>query len=249
MNSPDDAREIEAILAHWFPPPAFVKAAPIGDHALAPEEAAIVARAVAKRRREFSTGRALAREGLRSIGLPETPIGVGRLHEPLWPADAIGSISHDGEICAVAIMRRSDAGQARFGVDLVTLSERGKMAKLAPLYVARDAELAAMEAFGLSVDPALLLFSLKESLVKAISAQVGEFLDLRDLEISDERSPKRRGERPAEPGRQVWPRAALRGAPLAMELRAAAGRRYVLTAALSPPAQSPKTAPLTGLAR
>jgi 4'-phosphopantetheinyl transferase EntD len=74
------------------------------DVALYPEERAALGRAVEKRRREFITARACAREALGGLGLPPQPISTGAHGEPLWPAGVVGSITHcEGyRACAVA---------------------------------------------------------------------------------------------------------------------------------------------------
>jgi 4'-phosphopantetheinyl transferase EntD len=74
------------------------------DVELYPEEEAVVERAVGKRRREFTTARACARDALERIGHPPGPIPTGARGEPLWPAGIVGSITHcDGyRACAVA---------------------------------------------------------------------------------------------------------------------------------------------------
>ncbi|KUL39485.1 4'-phosphopantetheinyl transferase family protein [Actinoplanes awajinensis] len=64
------------------------------DATLLPAEEGIVATAVEKRRREFTTARHCARAGLARLGRPAVPILSGRLAEPLWPAGVVGSITH-----------------------------------------------------------------------------------------------------------------------------------------------------------
>lgn len=68
------------------------------------EEQAAIERAVEKRRREFVTARACAREALAQVGRPATPILPGPRGEPLWPAGIVGSITHckGYRACAVA---------------------------------------------------------------------------------------------------------------------------------------------------
>jgi 4'-phosphopantetheinyl transferase EntD len=85
------------------------------DVELFPEEELALGRAVDKRRREFVTGRACAREALAQLGLPATPVGSGPHGEPLWPPGVVGSITHcEGyRACAVA---RSNAVLA-LGID------------------------------------------------------------------------------------------------------------------------------------
>lgn len=75
---------------------------------LHPEEAAIVGRAVEKRRREFATGRQCAKQALRGIGLPAAPIGSGERGQPLWPAAVVGSITHCDGYRAAAVARETE---------------------------------------------------------------------------------------------------------------------------------------------
>ena len=82
---------------------------------LFPEEEQALGRAVEKRRREFITGRACAREALGRLGLPPAPIGSGAHGEPLWPAGVVGSITHCEGYRACAVARASDLGA--LGID------------------------------------------------------------------------------------------------------------------------------------
>ena len=184
MPGCSEAAAIEDRLRRWFSEPAFVKVAPIADRPVLPEEQALVARAVPRRQHEFATGRWLARQGMRLLGLPDEPIGVGRLREPLWPPTIAGSISHDGGLCAVVLARKRGRASDSFGIDLVSLQRRaGRMDDLAPMFVTHPDEITAMASFDLSVDPHLLLFSLKEAAVKAMRSRLDDFVDMREIEI------------------------------------------------------------------
>lgn len=93
------------MLERILPPSASVKATREDlDTELFPEEEALVGQAVEKRRREFTTARACAREALARLGQPPRPILSGPKGEPLWPPGVVGSITHcDGyRACAVA---------------------------------------------------------------------------------------------------------------------------------------------------
>jgi 4'-phosphopantetheinyl transferase EntD len=61
---------------------------------LFPQEEAIVARAVEKRRREFATARACAHRALALLGAEPGPVGAGARGEPLWPDGVVGTIAH-----------------------------------------------------------------------------------------------------------------------------------------------------------
>jgi 4'-phosphopantetheinyl transferase EntD len=75
---------------------------------LFPEEEAAVARAVPKRRREFSTARVCARAALARLGIPPAPIVPGARGAPQWPAGVVGSITHCDGYRACAVARESD---------------------------------------------------------------------------------------------------------------------------------------------
>lgn len=85
------------------------------DAELYPQEEEIVRRAVEKRRREFTTARACARQALAKLGQPEQAIPCGPRGEPLWPAGFVGSITHCDGYRACAVARVSDL--ATVGVD------------------------------------------------------------------------------------------------------------------------------------
>jgi 4'-phosphopantetheinyl transferase EntD len=75
---------------------------------LFPQEQAALGNAVEKRRREFVTARACAREALLRLGLPPGPIGTGEQGEPLWPEGVVGSITHCVGYRACAVARAED---------------------------------------------------------------------------------------------------------------------------------------------
>jgi 4'-phosphopantetheinyl transferase EntD len=78
------------------------------DVVLFPEEAATMARAVDKRRREFATGRNCARVALGRLGVPPVPIVRGERGAPVWPPGIVGSITHCDGYRAAAVARDRD---------------------------------------------------------------------------------------------------------------------------------------------
>jgi enterobactin synthetase component D len=179
-----EARRVEQHLGGWFPRGTFVKAAPIGNHPIHPEEAALMANAVEHRRLEFATGRWLAREGLRHFGLPDAPIPMQRLRNPLWPPSILGAISHDGDLCAAALFHNAPPSVRGIGFDLISLAQRaGRMEELAPMFVVDAAELAGIAQLNPAADANMLLFSLKESVIKAMTFRLDRFIDMRELAI------------------------------------------------------------------
>ncbi|MBN1173619.1 MAG: 4'-phosphopantetheinyl transferase, partial [Micromonosporaceae bacterium] len=64
------------------------------DARMLPEEAPLVARAVPRRRAEFTTGRHCARLALASLGVEPAAILAGPDRAPRWPAGIVGTITH-----------------------------------------------------------------------------------------------------------------------------------------------------------
>ena len=146
----------------------------IGDFqgALMPGEAAFVANAVEKRRREFIAGRTAARAALRMAGGADVPILSGETREPLWPEGFVGSITHSDET-AFAVCVRRDAGLF-VGID-VELYARLRRDLWRMVFC--DAETAAFLA---SPEPdfyAAAAFSAKEAFEKAQFAASGRVME------------------------------------------------------------------------
>jgi 4'-phosphopantetheinyl transferase EntD len=129
------------------------------------EEEALVAKAVEKRRREFTTARMCAREALQALGIPPVAIPTGERGEPLWPPDTLGSITHCKAYRAAAVARSSEV--LTLGIDAEP------NAALPPGLVgdvARPEELPALERLRADLPQVhwdRLLFSAKESVYKA----------------------------------------------------------------------------------
>lgn len=79
------------------------------DVTLFPEEQTIISRAVDRRRREFTTGRACARSALAKLGIPPVPIPRGERNAPQWPAGIVGSITHCAGYRAAAVARTEES--------------------------------------------------------------------------------------------------------------------------------------------
>lgn len=180
----EEIEQIQFILQQWFPYPSFVKAASIKNHPILPEESAVIANAVSHRQQEFATGRWLARTGLQEFGFPDQPINVGKLRNPVWPDSIMGTITHDEKLCAVVLMQKHQHSETGIGIDLIYVHQRaGRMDELLPMFMADASELNAISIINDNIDPALLLFSVKESIVKAISFRLDDFVDMRAIKI------------------------------------------------------------------
>src|SRR5258707_3983065 len=85
------------------------------DGELFPEEAALVARATEKRRREFTGVRVCARLALVRAGVRPAPIMPGPSGSPRWPPGIVGSMTHCDSYCAAAVGRADTF--AAIGID------------------------------------------------------------------------------------------------------------------------------------
>jgi len=148
---------------------------------LFPEEEAVIATAVARRRTEFATARACARAALARLGEPAVPILAGAKGAPQWPQGVAGSITHCEGYRAAGVARTTDI--ATMGLDaepndplpdgvLGVIALDGERARIA--------ELAAAE-------PAIrwdrLLFCAKESVYKTWFPVAQRWLDFEEADI------------------------------------------------------------------
>jgi 4'-phosphopantetheinyl transferase EntD len=152
------------------------------DVALFPEEEALIARAVDKRRREFATARNCARSALAALGVPPAAIPAGEKGSPQWPAGFVGSITHCPGYRAAAVGRARDV--LTIGLDaepdqvlpdrvLDVISLPGERARLRDLTASAP---------GTSWDR--LLFSAKESVYKAWFPLTRRWLGFEDADIT-----------------------------------------------------------------
>jgi len=144
------------------------------DTVLFAEEEAVIAKAVDKRRREFTTARACARAALAKLGVPAVPIVPGFRGAPQWPAGVVGSITHCDGYRACVLAHENDI--VTIGLDAEPHDELPdgvvKAVSLAPERE-RVAELTAAVP-GVCWDR--LLFCVKESVYKAWFPLTGRWL-------------------------------------------------------------------------
>ncbi|WP_030662752.1 4'-phosphopantetheinyl transferase family protein [Streptomyces cellulosae] len=159
---------------------------------LYPEEEAVVARAVPKRRREFTVVRSCARRAMEKLGVPPQPVLPGERGAPRWPAGLTGSMTHCDGYCAAALVRATDLaslgidaepdGPLPEGVlDAVSLpQERERLLRLADGHPAIHWD--------------RLLFSAKESVYKAWFPLTQQWLDFSeadiDIRVDDAQTPQ-----------------------------------------------------------
>jgi 4'-phosphopantetheinyl transferase EntD len=138
-------------------------------------ESELMKRAVPKRVNEFAAGRMCARKCLSFLGVENFEILRGEFGEPLWPDGTTGSITHHaGMAIAVSML----VNQGYIGIDFVDLSED----LTNPAAVLNDTELEIEISEDLQNNK-LLLFSLKESVIKIMSPLLQEYVEFKDIEI------------------------------------------------------------------
>jgi 4'-phosphopantetheinyl transferase EntD len=148
---------------------------------LFPEEEAAVGRAVEKRRREFVTARACAREALTRLGLPEQAVGTGARGEPIWPAGIVGSITHCSGYRACAVAPASELLTIGVDAEVAAPLPSGLIDDIALPEERRWIERAEAEWPGVSWDR--LLFSIKESIYKAWFPLTRSWLGFEDASV------------------------------------------------------------------
>lgn len=174
-----DADELEVL----FGPGVHVACSPLtaGLKDLLPEERQHVERSVISRTREFATGRVLARQLLRRLGLDDAPLLAGRDRCPHWPEGTTGSISHTDDVCVVAVTLTDEA--RAIGIDVEPFE---------PLDLeVWDEVFVESESSWLEAQPssqrgflARTLFSAKESAYKCQYPLTRRVLEFSDVEVS-----------------------------------------------------------------
>jgi 4'-phosphopantetheinyl transferase EntD len=166
-------------------PPGAIAAEALADPpeaALFPEEEELLARAVEKRRLEFTTVRHCARIAFARLGLPPAPILPGAFGAPQWPDGVVGSMTHCAGYRAAVVARSAD--MITIGVDaephealppdvleaVTRPEERVRLGRLA------------------QVRPAVhwdrLIFSAKESVYKSWFPLTGRWLDFDQASVA-----------------------------------------------------------------
>ncbi|WP_017236974.1 4'-phosphopantetheinyl transferase family protein [Streptomyces sp. SS] len=154
------------------------------DAELYPEEAALVSRAVDKRRREFAAVRVCARRAMAKLGLPPQPVLPGERGAPDWQPGLVGSLTHCDGYHAAALALSADV--ASLGIDAEPAAPLPEgVLELVALPAERD-RLSRLAAEHPGIPWDRLLFSAKEAVYKAWSPLTGKWLDFSeaDVEIS-----------------------------------------------------------------
>jgi 4'-phosphopantetheinyl transferase EntD len=144
---------------------------------LGPAELSVIARAVPKRRREFSVGRKLAQALLAELGVVPSPLLPDSDRCPIWPREIKGSISHCAELCAVVVSADEKVRSLGLDVEPFTPLEARLRER-----ICRPGELAGLEP-DQKGQRAKLLFSIKEAVYKCQFPISRTFLGFHDVEV------------------------------------------------------------------
>ncbi|MFV0132657.1 4'-phosphopantetheinyl transferase family protein [Streptomyces sp. HMX87] len=148
---------------------------------LHPEEEAYVARAVAKRRREYAVVRSCARRAMEKLGVPPQPVLTGDRGAPDWPSGLLGSMTHCDGYCAAALVRATDLASLGIDAEPAAPLPDGVLSAVAlPAEVTRLRRLAVERP---EVPWDRLLFSAKESVYKAWFPLTRAWLDFGEADI------------------------------------------------------------------
>jgi 4'-phosphopantetheinyl transferase EntD len=148
------------------------------QHPLLPEEEVLALEATRYRLRELRGGRAIARRGMRYLGVSDSPLLSDHMGAPVWPTGICGSLSHTQLHVAALIGTNFDFESV--GVDI----DDGRSLGGAKVDVATPEELeltreVAQRHYGLAES---VVFSLKEAIFKCqcslTSDQTLDFLDI-----------------------------------------------------------------------
>ncbi|MCM3925947.1 4'-phosphopantetheinyl transferase superfamily protein [Frankia sp. AiPs1] len=152
------------------------------DAVLFPAEAALLVRAVDKRRREFTTARICAHRALTGLGLPPAPILPGDRGAPQWPDGVVGSITHCAGYRAAAV---AFAGRLRtIGIDAEPNEPNPEGVTAQITVPAEEGWLATLNRTRPAVRWDRLLFSAKESVYKAWFPLARRWLGFEDAAIT-----------------------------------------------------------------
>lgn len=156
------------------------------DLTLFPEEAALMTRAVAKRRREFAVVRSCARRAMEKLGVPPQPVLSGEHGAPRWPAELVGSMTHCDNYCAAALARTADL--ASLGIDAEVHQPLPDEVLPVVALPAEADRLRRLSDRRPDVHWDRLLFSAKESVYKTWFPLTQEWLDFKeaDIELSED---------------------------------------------------------------
>ena len=196
------------------------------DLAPLPEEEALIAKSVAKRRNEFITVRHCARRALGQLGVPPAPILKGDKGEPCWPDGVVGSLTHCRGYRGAVVGRVGPVRSVGIDAEPHDVLPDGVLGA-----IGLDDERRAIAALPAGLHWDRILFCAKEATYKAWYPLTGRWLGFEDAHIVFDVDPSGPGSTGVFVSTILIDTAALSGPPLtALRGRWSVERGLVLTA-------------------
>ncbi|MBJ7539336.1 4'-phosphopantetheinyl transferase family protein [Marinomonas transparens] len=139
-----------------------------------------------KRKETFLAGRLAVRDAQVCLKVPTVPIVKAAGGSPVWPSDYTGSLSHTDSQAVAVLLSKSQSIVKGIGIDIELIASANQLDASDMIGIASEFQLLSDLNEGGSIEKplaTLLLFSLKESLYKALYPIVGEFFDFLDAEL------------------------------------------------------------------
>ncbi|MFE4972445.1 4'-phosphopantetheinyl transferase [Kitasatospora sp. NPDC056651] len=147
---------------------------------LLPLEEAYIRDRSPRRRRQFATARALARQALGTLGHPPAPLLPGPGGAPRWPTGIAGSITHTDGYTAVAVAATGHHTSLGIDAEPARPLPRGVLQ-----LVSGEAERRALAALPVGHAPwDTVLFSAKEAAYKAVHPLTGTWAPLAAIAVT-----------------------------------------------------------------
>lgn len=139
-----------------------------------------LAKSVSKRRAEYLASRYCLQQALSHFGVAGFVLENDVHRAPVWPAGMRGSLSHSHQCLCALLTRRADV---LTGIDCEQFMLPQVALETADMVIS-DRERACLAATGVPFARALTaVFSLKESLFKAVWPRLGQFMDFSGAEV------------------------------------------------------------------
>lgn len=150
---------------------------PLAD--VLPQEREAIARAVSKRQNEYYATRHLARLALQELGIAPQPILNHPDRSPRWPPGVLGSISHTDGWCGIALAKEGANAPSGLGIDAERVNP------MSDGVIERVLTVREQKALGTAGDAAqaVLRFSAKEAVYKAVFSTLRRFVGFLEVEI------------------------------------------------------------------
>ncbi|WP_137938831.1 4'-phosphopantetheinyl transferase superfamily protein [Chitinivorax sp. B] len=141
-----------------------------------------IQRSAPKRQADYLSGRLCASQALQSIGIEGWIAPIGEDRAPQWPAGLVGSITHGTGMAAAAVARAEH--YRGVGIDVETLLKPETLHNIAESVLTPAEQTILADMLGAQQAAFIAtVFSLKESLYKALYPIVGKSFYFHDAEV------------------------------------------------------------------